>query len=74
MPEEFRQRIINDILKADNDIIALLSFRDKLKRVVLGEDVLSDVEVVELAYRLKQPIKEYMSRGIERDCHSQISP
>ena len=61
MPEEFRQRIINDILKADNDVIALLSFRDKLGYALLGEDVLSDVEVVELAYRLKQPIKEYMS-------------
>ena len=74
MPEEFRQRVINDILKADNDVITSLSFRDKLGYALLGEDVLSDVEVVELAYRLKQPIKEYMSRGIERDCHSQISP
>ncbi len=68
MPEEFRQRVIQDILNADNDVIALISFRDKLGRALLGEDVLSDVEVVELEdvkrYVFKEGFNVTMSFGV----------
>ncbi|AEA33660.1 helix-turn-helix domain-containing protein [Hippea maritima] len=60
MPEEFLERLKEDLSKASAESVNSLSFKDRLDAVLSGREKLERVEVIELARVLKQPAEEYL--------------
>ena len=59
MPTAFIDRVKKDI-STKKESIKSLSFKDKLDKVLSGEEVLSRLEVIELSRKLNQPLGEYL--------------
>ncbi len=61
MPKEFLERVKKDLTRVSPKTINNLSFKDRLGKVLSGNDNLKRVEVIELAGALKQSDEEYLT-------------